>query len=56
VHRKLLNERLAKSMVEWEHSGFSVDGSAHLAAGSAKAREALARRLAAEAPRGRWRH
>ena len=37
-----MNERLAKSMVEWEHSGFSVDGSVHLAAGSAKAREALA--------------
>jgi len=25
LQRKLLNERLAKNMVEWVHSGFSVD-------------------------------
>jgi len=25
LQRKLLNERLAKSMVQWTHSGFSVD-------------------------------
>jgi len=30
LDRKLLNEWLAKSMVEWEHSGFSVVGSVHL--------------------------
>jgi hypothetical protein len=27
LERKLLNERLAKNMVEWAHPGFSVDGS-----------------------------
>ena len=25
LERKLQNERLAKNMVEWTHSGFSVD-------------------------------
>jgi len=42
LERKLLNERLAKNMVEWAHSGFSVDASIRIPAGSAKAREALA--------------
>ena len=43
LERKLLNERLAKNMVEWTHSGFSVDyASIRIPAGSAKTREALA--------------
>ena len=25
LERKLLNERLTKNMIEWTHSGFSVD-------------------------------
>lgn len=41
LQRKLLNERLAKSMVQWTHSGFSVDSSVRIPAGSTKAREAL---------------
>ena len=41
LERKFLNERLAKNMVQWAHSGFSVDGSVRVPAGSAKAREAL---------------
>jgi hypothetical protein len=39
---KLPNERLAKNMVTWAHSGFSVDASVRIPAGSTKAREALA--------------
>jgi hypothetical protein len=42
LERKLLNERLARSMLEWTHSGFSVDASIHLPAGSSKTHEALA--------------
>jgi len=57
LQRKLLNERLAKNMVEWVHSGFSVDASIRIPwpaagrspvggpAGSAKAREALSQYL-----------
>ncbi len=41
---KLLNERLAKNMVTWAHSGFSVDASVRIPAGSTKAREALAQK------------
>jgi hypothetical protein len=40
LERKLLNERLGRSMLEWNHSGFSVDASIRLPAGSAKTREA----------------
>jgi hypothetical protein len=42
VERKLLNERLAKNMLGWTHSGFSVDASIRIPAGSADTREALA--------------
>jgi hypothetical protein len=40
--RKLLNERLAKNMLEWTHSGFSVDASIRIPATSTRTREALA--------------
>jgi hypothetical protein len=43
LERKLLNDRLAKNMVEWTHSGFSVNASTRIPAGSAETREALAR-------------
>jgi len=42
LERKLLNERLARNMLDWTHSGFSVDASILIPAGSAKTREALA--------------
>jgi hypothetical protein len=42
LERKLLNERLARNMLDWTHSGFSVDASIRIPAGSAKTREALA--------------
>jgi len=41
LQRKLLNERLAKNMLDWTHSGFSVDLSVKIGATSSKAREAL---------------
>jgi len=41
LQRKLLNERLAKNMLDWTHSGFS-DASIRIPARSAKTREALA--------------
>ncbi len=37
LQRKLLNKRLARSMVDWTHSGFSVDGSVRIPVGSLKA-------------------
>jgi hypothetical protein len=46
LQRKLLNERLAKSMVQWTHSGFFVDASVHIPARSAKVREALSQYIA----------
>jgi hypothetical protein len=42
LERKLPNERLARNMLDWTHSGFSVDASIRIPAGSAKTREALA--------------
>ena len=42
LDRSLLNERLAKNMLDWTHSGFSVDASIRIPAGSVKTREALA--------------
>jgi hypothetical protein len=42
LERKLLNERLANNMVNWTHSGFSVDASIRIPAGSTETRQALA--------------
>ncbi len=42
LERKLLNERLAHNMVNWTHSGFSVDASIRIPAGSTETRQALA--------------
>jgi hypothetical protein len=44
--RQLINERLARNMLQWDHSGFSVDGSVRIPAGSARTREALAQYIA----------
>jgi hypothetical protein len=41
VRRKLLNERLAQSMVTWTHSGFSVDATVRIPPGSSATRQAL---------------
>ena len=41
--RKLLNERLAKSMIQWTHSGFSVDATVRIPAGSSTTRQGLSR-------------
>jgi hypothetical protein len=40
--RKLLNERLARSMRDWKHSGFSAAASIRFPAVSSKTRETLA--------------
>ena len=42
LERKLLDQRRAKHMLDWTHSGFSLDASIRIPAGSAKTRESLA--------------
>jgi len=44
--RQLIDERLAHNMLQWQHSGFSVDGSVRIPAGSSRTREALSRYIA----------
>jgi hypothetical protein len=46
LNRSLINERLAKSMLDWTHSGFSLDMSVKIPAGSSRTREALAQYIA----------
>jgi hypothetical protein len=46
LKRTLLNERLARNMLGWTHSGFSVDLTVKIPASSSKAREALAQYIA----------
>jgi len=46
LKRELINERLAKNMIDWTHSGFSADLSVKIPATSPKAREALAQYIA----------
>jgi hypothetical protein len=41
LEKNLISSRLATSLSNWRHSGFSLDSSVHLPAGSAKARKAL---------------
>jgi hypothetical protein len=46
LKRTLLNERLARNMPDWTHSGLSVDLTVKIPATSSKAREALAQYMA----------
>jgi hypothetical protein len=46
LQRSLINERLARSMLGWTHSGFSLDMSVKIPAASSRAREALAQYIA----------
>ena len=46
LKRTLLNERLARNMLGWTHSGFSVDFTVKIPATSSKAREAIAQYIA----------
>jgi len=46
VEHQLINERLAHNMLQWDHSGFSVDASVRIPAGSSGAREALSQYIA----------
>jgi hypothetical protein len=41
-----INERLAHNMLQWGHSGFSVDGSVRIPASSSRTREALSQYIA----------
>jgi hypothetical protein len=41
---QLINQRL--NMLQWDHSGFSVNGSVRIPAGSARTREALSQYIA----------
>ena len=46
LNRSLINERLARNMLGWTHSGFSLDMSVKIPAGSSRTREALAQYIA----------
>jgi hypothetical protein len=46
LKRTLLKERLPSNMLDWAHSGFSVDLTVKIPATSSKAREALAQYIA----------
>ncbi len=46
LNRSLTNEHLAKSMLRWTHSGFGLDMSAKIPAGSSRTSEALAQYIA----------
>ncbi len=46
LKRQLINKRLAPNMLQWDHSGFSVDGSVRIPAGSSRTREALSQYIA----------
>ena len=46
LERKLINDRLARNMLDWRHSGFSVDLSVTIPATFSRAREALAQYIA----------
>ena len=41
LKKKLISAKIATSLINWRHSGFSVDASVHIPAGSSKTREAL---------------
>jgi hypothetical protein len=46
LNRSLINERLARIVLGWTHSGFSLDMSVKIAAGCSRTREALAQYIA----------
>lgn len=46
LKHQLINERLARNMLQWDHSGFSLDGSVGIPAGSSRTREALSQYIA----------
>ena len=41
LKKELISAKLATSLINWRHSGFSVDNSIHLPAHSTKARKSL---------------
>jgi hypothetical protein len=46
LKKELISAKIAASLSNWRHSGFSVDASVHIPAGSSKTREALSQYIA----------
>jgi len=46
LKKELISAKIATSLINWRHSGFSVDASVHIPAGSSKTREALSQYIA----------
>jgi hypothetical protein len=46
LKKELISAKIATSLINWRHSGFSVDNSIHLPAHSTKARKALSQYIA----------
>jgi hypothetical protein len=46
LKKQLISAKIATSLINWRHSGFSVDASVHIPAGSSKTREALSQYIA----------
>ena len=46
INKKLINEDLAKNLLSWKNSGFSIDNSARIYGNDDKAKEALAQYIA----------
>jgi hypothetical protein len=46
LKNELISARLATSLINWRHFGFSVDASMHIPAGSSKTQEALSQYIA----------
>jgi hypothetical protein len=46
LNKQLISAKIATSLINWRHSGFSVDASVDIPAGSSKTREALSQYIA----------
>jgi len=46
LKKQLISAKIATSLINWRHSGFSVDASVHIPAGFSKTREALSQYIA----------
>ena len=46
LKKELISAKIATSLINWRHSGFSIDASVHIPAGSSKTRKALSQYIA----------
>jgi hypothetical protein len=46
LKKELISAKIATSLINWRHSGFSVDASVHIPAGCSRTREALSQYIA----------